>query len=212
MSPAGYCTLQWVEDGEEVHEGQVDRPPGEQSKAPRHPQQEGETDGAPQISQNLDHTTQEGVCEHLLLNTCFRVKHSHFTSSHRQRIITHQLWCITDLLSQRAVAAFAVAAADLHHHHDEHGHVQQKHQAEVSNTGGVEDDWTVDPAADERKKIRDINITDTQRVSVCFNNRQRINQINTSVSILINLAITVFSQLKDLSAGPGWTRLEFGFN
>lgn len=48
-------TLQWVEDGEEVHEGQVDGSPGEQSEAPRHTQQEGEADDAPQVSQNLDH-------------------------------------------------------------------------------------------------------------------------------------------------------------
>lgn len=55
-----------------------------------------------------------------------------------------------DLLSQGAVAAFAVAAADLHHHHDEHGHVEQEHQAEVTHTGGVEDALVLDPTA-ERK-------------------------------------------------------------
>lgn len=56
----------------------------------------------------------------------------------------------TDLLLQRAVAAFAVAAADLPHHHDEHGHVQQKHQTEVTDAGGVEDAFILDPAAGER--------------------------------------------------------------
>lgn len=43
-------TLQRVEDGEQVHEGEVDGPPGEQSEAPRHPQQEGEADHAAQVS------------------------------------------------------------------------------------------------------------------------------------------------------------------
>lgn len=51
-----------------------------------------------------------------------------------------------DLLPQRAVAAFAVAAADLHHDHDEHGHVEQEHQAEVTHAGGVEDAPVLDPA------------------------------------------------------------------
>lgn len=54
------------------------------------------------------------------------------------------------LLSQRAVAAFAVASADLQHHHDEHGDVQQEHHAEVTDAGDVEDNWILDPAAEER--------------------------------------------------------------
>ena len=49
-------TLQGVEDGEQVHEGQADGPPGEQGEAPRHPEQEGEADDAPQVPQNLDPT------------------------------------------------------------------------------------------------------------------------------------------------------------
>lgn len=59
----------------------------------------------------------------------------------------------SDLLAQRAVAALAVAAADLQHHHDEHGHVQQKHQAEVTDTGGVEDGLVHDPAAEEETGV-----------------------------------------------------------
>lgn len=51
-----WVTLQRVEDGEQVGEGEVDGPPGEQSEAPRHPQQEGEADPAPQVSENLDHS------------------------------------------------------------------------------------------------------------------------------------------------------------
>lgn len=46
-------TLQRVKDGEQVHEGQADGPPGKQSKAPRHSQEEGEADDAPQIPQHL---------------------------------------------------------------------------------------------------------------------------------------------------------------
>lgn len=53
----------------------------------------------------------------------------------------------SDLLAQRAVAAFAVAAADLQHHHDEHGDVEQEDQAEVTHAGGVEDRRRLDPAA-----------------------------------------------------------------
>lgn len=47
---ASYCTLQRVEDGEEVHEGQADGSPGKQSEAPRHTEQEGEADDASQVS------------------------------------------------------------------------------------------------------------------------------------------------------------------
>lgn len=55
----------------------------------------------------------------------------------------------TDLFPQRAVAAFAVASTDLQHHHDKHGHVEQKHQAEVTDAGGVEDGFIGNPAADK---------------------------------------------------------------
>lgn len=55
----------------------------------------------------------------------------------------------TDLFPQRAFAAFAVASADLQHHHDKHGHVEQKHQAEVTDAGGVEDGFIGNPAADK---------------------------------------------------------------
>lgn len=46
-------TLQGVEDGEQVHEGQIDGPPGEEGEAPGHAQQEGETDHTPQVPQHL---------------------------------------------------------------------------------------------------------------------------------------------------------------
>lgn len=49
-------TLQRVEDSEQVGEGHVGRPPGEQSEAPCHPKQEGEADHASQVSENLDHS------------------------------------------------------------------------------------------------------------------------------------------------------------
>lgn len=57
---------------------------------------------------------------------------------------------MTDLLAQRAVAAFAIASADLQHHHHKHGHIEQEDQAKVADAGGVEDHRTLDPAAEEK--------------------------------------------------------------
>lgn len=62
----------------------------------------------------------------------------------------------TDLFPQRVVAAFAVASADLQHHHDKHGHVEQKHQAEVTDAGGVEDGFIGNPAADKETPVQTI--------------------------------------------------------
>lgn len=59
----------------------------------------------------------------------------------------------SDLLAQCAVAAFAVAPADLQHHHDKHGNVEEEHQAEVTDAGGVEDQRRLDPAAADRHQI-----------------------------------------------------------
>lgn len=44
-------TLQWIEDAEEVHEGQVDGPPGEESEAPSEAQEDGQPDHAAHILQ-----------------------------------------------------------------------------------------------------------------------------------------------------------------
>lgn len=76
------------------------------------------------------------------------------TLKNRRRTETCEVSGSTDLLAQRAVAAFAVAATDLQHHHDEHGHVEQEHQAEVTDAGGVEDDGTLDPAAEDTLLLR----------------------------------------------------------
>ena len=43
--------MQRVEDGEQVHERQLDRPPGEESEAPGEAQQEGEPGHAAQVVQ-----------------------------------------------------------------------------------------------------------------------------------------------------------------
>lgn len=53
LLPSGGLTLQRVKDGEQVHEGKADGPPGKQSEAPRHPQEEGQADDAPQVPQHL---------------------------------------------------------------------------------------------------------------------------------------------------------------
>lgn len=45
----------------------------------------------------------------------------------------------SNLLAQRAVAAFPVASTDLQHHHNKHGNVEEEHQAEITDAGGVED-------------------------------------------------------------------------
>lgn len=66
---------------------------------------------------------------------------------------------VTDLLAQRAVATFAIASADLQHHHHKHGHIEQEHQAEVANAGGVEDDRTLDPAAEEKYILTNILVS-----------------------------------------------------
>lgn len=102
--------MQRVENGEEVHEGQIDRSPGKEGKAPGHAEQEGEANDAAQVTQ------------HFLL--------------------------------KRAVVPFSVPAADLHHHHDEHGHVQEEDGAEVGHTRDVEHHLTSDPAADHTPGIR----------------------------------------------------------
>lgn len=54
----GGLTLQRVEDGEQVHEGEADGAPGKQSEAPGHSQEEGQADDAPKVPQHLgNHAT-----------------------------------------------------------------------------------------------------------------------------------------------------------
>lgn len=155
FSGNGRCTLQGVEDGEQVGEGQVDGSPGEQSEAPRHPEQEGEAHNAPEVPKNLDRS---GGFNYLnISNKTFKDILDTFglnliTKSwfHWEMFSCKLKTVSTDLFSQGAVAAFAVAAADLHHHYDEHGHVEQEHQAEITNAGCVENTLLLDPTP-ERK-------------------------------------------------------------
>lgn len=136
--------MQRVEDSEQVGEGQVDGSPGKQSEAPRHSKQEGEADDAPEVSKNLDHS--EG---YFIMQRFFGLRGFVLHFMTKSSGVFRKL--MADLLSEGAVAAFAIAAADLHHHHDEHGHVEQEHQAEVTHTGGVEDALLLDPTP-ERKQ------------------------------------------------------------
>lgn len=66
---------------------------------------------------------------------------------------------MTNLLAQRAVAAFAIASADLQHHHHKHGRIEQEHQAEVADAGDVEDYRTLDPAAEEKYILTNILVS-----------------------------------------------------
>lgn len=45
--------MQGVENGEEVHEYQIDRTPSKEGKAPGHAEEEGEADDAAQVTQHL---------------------------------------------------------------------------------------------------------------------------------------------------------------
>lgn len=95
------------------------------------------------------------------------------TFSVKSSLLLIDLTVNVHLLSQRAVAAFAVAAADLQHHHNEHGDVQQKHHAEVTDAGDVEHHRILDPAAEERthtqKETVSLNKSDVQHLSIIYN-------------------------------------------
>lgn len=102
-------TLKWVEDGEKVHEGQVDRAPGKEGKAPRHTKKEGQA----------DHTTQ----------------------------------VTKDLLSQCSVATLTIATTNLDHHNDEHGHIHEEDDGEVTHTCHIEHHVASDPATMEKEHL-----------------------------------------------------------
>lgn len=95
------------------------------------------------------------------------------TFSVKSSLVLIDLTANVHLLSQRAVAAFAVAAADLQHHHNEHGDVQQEHHAEVTDAGDVEHHRILDPAAEERthtqKETVSLNKSDVQHLSIIYN-------------------------------------------